>query len=145
MTKKIQVLHGPNLNMLGKRDANLYGSDSLSDIEKQMSIWAKNFKFKLDYFQSNHEGEIIDVIQKASQQFDALIINPGAFTHYSYAIRDALELIHIPKIEVHLSHIYQREDFRHLCVTSAVCDGQITGFGKQGYLMALTYLNERLN
>ena len=118
---KISIIHGPNLNKLGMRDTDIYGAETLSQLEQHITDWS------------------------AEKGFEAHIINPGAFTHYSYAIRDALDILSIPKIEVHLSHIYKREDFRHLSVTSAVCDGQITGFGKTGYLMALTHLQTILN
>ena len=136
----ISIIHGPNLNKLGMRDTDIYGTETLSQLEQQISIWSAERGLEAQCFQSNHEGALIDAIEKASEETKALIINPGAFTHYSYAIRDALDILSIPKIEVHLSHIYKREDFRHLSVTSAVCDGQITGFGKTGYLMALTHL-----
>ena len=142
---KISIIHGPNLNKLGMRDTDIYGAETLSQLEQHITDWSAEKGFEAKCFQSNHEGELIDAIEKASEETKALIINPGAFTHYSYAIRDALDILSIPKIEVHLSHIYKREDFRHLSVTSAVCDGQITGFGKTGYLMALTYLQTILN
>lgn len=137
---KFLVINGPNLNMLGKRDASIYGSDSLPDIN---AFIKDNFKSdNFDFYQSNHEGDIIDKIQQTGENYSGIIINPGAFAHYSYAIRDALETCVIPVIEVHLSNIYEREKFRHVSVTAPACTGIITGEGKQGYIKAIEKIKE---
>ena len=137
---KFLVINGPNLNMLGKRDASIYGSDSLSDIN---SFIKDNFKSdNIVFYQSNHEGDIIDKIQQTGENYSGIVINPGAYAHYSYAIRDALETCVIPVIEVHLSNIYEREKFRHVSVTAPACTGIITGEGKQGYIQAIEKIKE---
>jgi 3-dehydroquinate dehydratase-2 len=138
---KILVVHGPNLNLLGKRDKSIYGNDTLEDINNMLHIRAKELKVELDIFQSNCEGDIIDKLQQAIiGDVYGVIINPGAYTHYSIAIRDAIEVLDIPVIEVHLSNIFKREDFRKQSVTAPVCTGQITGFGVNSYLLALEAL-----
>jgi 3-dehydroquinate dehydratase-2 len=135
---RILVINGPNLNFLGIREKGVYGNQDYNYLLKILEEKAKELKIDLETFQSNCEGEIIDRIQKAYyDQVDAVIINPGAYTHYSYAIRDALASISVPKIEVHISNIHQREEFRHTSVTAAVCTGQIAGLGLQGYLLAM--------
>lgn len=134
---KILVIHGPNLNLLGTREPEVYGHITLAGINKALQEEAKDLMVELEVFQSNHEGEIIDQIQKAQGQFSAIIINPGAYTHYSYAIRDALAAISVPAVEVHLSNIQAREEFRRHSVISAVAVGTIAGFGPQSYLLAL--------
>lgn len=138
--KKIAIINGPNLNLLGKREPEIYGFETFDDILREMQGQFPDLTFH--YFQSNHEGAIIDEIQKIFQESDynGLIINAGAFTHYSYAIYDALKMLTIPKIEVHLSHIFARETFRHTSVISAACDAMISGLGKTGYFCAVQYL-----
>ncbi|QKS70949.1 type II 3-dehydroquinate dehydratase [Paenalkalicoccus suaedae] len=134
----ILLLNGPNLNRLGKREPNVYGTDTLEDLESRVTEHAKQHKAAIVCRQSNVEGELINWIHEASA--DAIIINPGAFTHYSYAIRDAIASVDIPAIEVHISNIHKREEFRHTSVTAPVCIGQISGFGFDGYIMAIDYL-----
>lgn len=136
--KTIQIIHGVNLNLLGEREPEIYGSETLEDINKKLQKIA-NKKAELKILQSNSEAEIVECIQKANA-YNGLIINPAAHTHYSYAIRDALQFLSIPKVEVHLSNIHQRESFRHQSVTAAACNGQITGFGSSGYILALEWL-----
>jgi 3-dehydroquinate dehydratase-2 len=138
--KKILVINGPNVNMLGKREPEIYGDVTLADIEEQVSSLAKELKLDLEFFQSNHEGEIVDKIQKAFDNTFGIIINPAAFTHTSVAIRDALAAAAIPTIEVHVSNIYAREDFRHKSYMAPVALGQISGLGINGYLFALKKL-----
>lgn len=135
---KILVVNGPNLNMLGKREPELYGSESLEDINTRLKTFGEKLNVNIETFQSNHEGEIVTEIQNAMGNFDGLIINPAAYTHTSVAIRDALLLLGFPVIEVHLSNIYKREDFRHKSYVSAVATGQIAGLGVQGYELAVT-------
>jgi len=142
---KITVIHGPNLNRLGHRSKKHYGIMTLAEINKMLEEKAIKMHIELNIMQSNHEGEIIDFIQQASEETNGMIINPGAFTHYSYAIRDALEDCSFPVVEVHLSNIFSREDFRGQSVTAEVCKGQITGLGAQGYLLALEGLYFLLN
>ncbi len=134
---KILVIHGPNLNMLGKREPAHYGMETMEDINRQMAEKGLQIGMTLDFFQSNHEGMIVDTIQSAYGRYDGLIINPAAYTHTSLAIRDALLLLDIPVIEVHLSNIYKREPFRHHSVIADVVAGQVTGFGSNGYLLAM--------
>ena len=135
---KVLVINGPNLNLLGERETEIYGSKTLPEIEQLTRTAAKNLGLEVDFFQSNHEGEIIDKIHEARRVFDAIIINPGAFTHYSIAIRDALKGVSIPAIEVHMSNIHNREDFRSKSVISPSCVGQISGFGYKSYITAIT-------
>lgn len=135
---KLLVINGPNLNFLGIREKGIYGTADYNDLLKLLEDSAKERKIELETFQSNFEGAIIDCIQKAyHDKVDGIIINPGAYTHYSYAIRDALASITVPKIEVHISNIHQREEFRHTSVTAPVCNGQISGLGLQGYVLAM--------
>jgi len=142
---RILVVNGPNLNMLGKRDVNHYGSFTLEDVEVEIRNTAKAADVEVEFFQSNHEGALIDIIQVARQKFDGIVINPGAFTHYSYAIRDAIEASGIPVIEVHISDIHNREDFRKISVTEPVCVGQISGRGLLSYVDGLKELVEKIN
>ena len=135
---RILVINGPNLNFLGIREKGIYGTQDYNYLLSLLEEKAKKLNIVIETFQSNCEGEIIDRIQKAYyDQVDGIIINPGAYTHYSYAIRDALASIEAPKIEVHISNIHQREEFRHTSVTAPVCTGQIAGLGLQGYLLAV--------
>lgn len=135
---KILLINGPNLNRLGKREPAHYGTATLRDVEKSLEQQAEELQVKLDCFQSNHEGDIIDQLHEAEDQgINGIILNPGAFTHYSYAIRDAIAGIDVPVIEVHISNIHARESFRHQSVTAAVSAGQIVGLGVQGYNLAM--------
>ena len=135
---KITVLNGPNLNRLGKREPETYGKETLAEIEAKVEEKGSSMGYEMIFCQSNHEGDLIDALHKAEDdQCLAVIINPGAFTHYSYAIRDAIAGISVPVVEVHMSNVHAREEFRHQSVTAAVCAGQIVGFGSNGYLLAL--------
>ena len=134
---KILVIHGPNLNTLGKREPEIYGSKTLDDIDKDLKTKGEQLGAVVETFQSNHEGEIVEKIQKAMGTHKGLIINPAAFTHTSVAIRDAVLMLEIPIVEVHLSNIYKRESFRHKSMLADVVTGQISGLGVIGYLLAL--------
>ncbi len=137
MTKSILVINGPNLNLLGTREPEIYGADTLDDIKNMMTSKASPLDLAIDFRQSNVEGEIVNWIQEARTDFDAIIINAGALTHTSVAIMDALLAVDKPTIEVHLSNIFKREEFRHHSYISAAAVGMITGFGAIGYLMAI--------
>lgn len=134
---KILLIHGPNLNLLGKREPGIYGLKSLDEVNVQVKRFAEENEAELKIFQSNSEGALIDAIQDAGEWADGIVINPGAYTHYSYAIRDALAALGLPAIEVHLSNIFAREDFRRHSVISAVVEGTVTGLGWRGYLCAV--------
>ncbi len=138
--KKILVIHGPNLNLLGEREPGVYGSDSFESINNEIIEHAITKQFHCEVFQSNHEGEIIDTLHLARKSFDGVILNAGAYTHYSYAIRDAISAIKIPVIEVHMSNINARDEFRAKSVIAPVCKGSICGFGKQSYILAVDAL-----
>lgn len=138
--KRFLVINGVNLNMLGVREPDIYGKNTLSALEEQIKTKAESLGCEVDFFQSNYEGAICDEIQEAPGMYDGIIINPGAFTHYSYAIRDALGSVKLPTVEVHISNIHKREEFRHHSVTVAECIGQICGLGFKGYLYALEAL-----
>ncbi len=140
MSKPIYVLSGPNLNMLGKREPEIYGSQTLDDIHKSLSEKATKQKVELSCHQSNHEGQLVDLIQEAGNKASGLIINAGALTHTSIALADAIRAIDIPAIEVHMSNVYQREEFRHHSYLSPVVIGLICGFGSQSYELALDVL-----
>tara|TARA_B100000131_G_scaffold300352_1_gene321617 strand:- start:510 stop:941 length:432 start_codon:yes stop_codon:yes gene_type:complete len=141
--KHILIIHGPNLNQLGTREPNIYGSQTLADINAELAQAAKSYNLDLTFFQSNIEGDIVESIQQAS--CDGIIINPAAYTHTSIAIRDAISGSQLPVIEVHLSNVYQRESFRHHSHIAPVCIGQVTGFGPTSYHMALLAISEYLN
>lgn len=138
--KKILVIHGPNLNLLGKREPGIYGKVSISEIDKALKKLAKKSGVGLEAYQSNHEGEIVSKIGEASDEFDGILINPAAYTHTSVAIRDAVAAVKLPVVEVHLSNIYAREEFRHHSMVAAVAKGQISGFGPQSYELGLQAL-----
>lgn len=134
--EKILILNGPNLNMLGQREPEIYGSETLDDVLKRLQNRFQDIDF--EHLQSNHEGVLIDRIQQlVSVPVAGVVINAGAFTHYSYALRDALAMVKLPKVEVHISHIYAREPFRHQSVLAPVCTGLISGLGTQGYDLAV--------
>jgi 3-dehydroquinate dehydratase-2 len=135
--KKILVIHGPNLNLLGKREVDIYGTTSIDGINAELQKLAKAKKVSLKVVQSNHEGEIVDLIGKAKGSFSAILINPAAYTHTSVAIRDALSAAGVPAVEVHLSNIYAREEFRHTSLIAPVAAGQVCGFGKMSYILGL--------
>ena len=136
MSKKIEIINGPNLNLLGKREPDIYGKTTLEDINKDLSSYAKKIGLDVSFFQSNIEGEIVNQIQR-SEKSDGIIINAAAFTHTSVAILDALKSLSIPKIEVHISNIYKREEFRHKSLISQTVNGVICGFGINSYKLAL--------
>ena len=138
---RIMVVNGPNLNLLGKREPSLYGTTTFWDIENQLKKKFPDVVF--EYFQSNSEGALIDHIHKAVDgAFDGLAINPGAYAHYSYAIRDAISTLKIPVVEVHMTNVYAREEFRHQSVIAPVCKGVVAGFGAMSYLLAVQFLIE---
>ncbi len=139
---KILIVNGPNLNRLGMRDPSQYGSDTLADIETRISERAESHGVEVDFFQSNHEGEIVDFLQGAASDAAGLVINAGALTHYGISLRDAIADTGLPFVEVHLSNIHAREEFRHHSVMVSLAKGQIAGLGWRGYLYALDYLVE---
>ena len=139
---KIIILNGPNLNLLGEREKNQYGNFSLKDVEKKCKEYSNDNDINISLFQSNIEGELVDQIQKSRDNQDGLIINAGGYTHTSVAIHDALKILKIPIIELHISNIYNREEFRHKSLISKVAKGVICGFGLHGYLMSLQAQNK---
>ena len=148
-TKKIElrilVIHGPNLNLLGKREPHVYGKASLSKINQSIQLEAKRLGAQVAIIQSNHEGELVDLIGGArANHYGGILINPAAYTHTSVALRDALSACGIPAVEVHLSNIYGREEFRRQSLTAAMCIGQVSGFGEQSYLLGLKGLVKAL-
>ena len=134
---KILILNGPNLNMLGSREPDKYGTDTLESIEMFIREEAKKLGACVDFYQSNIEGEIVTKIQQAKGGYDGIVMNPAAYTHTSVAIRDALLAVEVPTVEIHLSNIHKREEFRHTSLTAPACIGQITGFGKNSYKLGL--------
>ena len=141
---KILVLHGPNLNLLGQREPEIYGSITLDDINRKMTARGEAAGIRLDFLQSNHEGVLVDAIQGAQQKYAFIILNAAAFTHYSIALRDAIATVDVPVVEVHLSNIHRREEFRRHSVIAPVVMGQIAGFGADSYLAALEIVIRRL-
>lgn len=139
---KFLIINGPNLNLLGRREPGIYGDQTYETLCQMITEHAQKHNATADFFQSNHEGAIIDAIQQADGVYDAIIINPAAYTHYSYAILDALKAVSVPAYEVHISHIDQRESFRAVSVTASACVGQLYGHGFAGYLMAMDHFLE---
>lgn len=142
--KRILILNGPNLNMTGIRKKNVYGGETLKQINEELKLYGKARDCKMTFYQSNHEGDIIDIIHESKDEFDGVVINAGAYTHYSYAIRDAIEAVsdYTPFVEVHMSNIHEREDFRKVSVITDVCKKQICGYGKDSYKMGIDLLLE---
>jgi 3-dehydroquinate dehydratase-2 len=140
---KISVINGPNLNMLGQREPGIYGNQTLKDIEKQLQEYALENAMELDFFQSNIEGELVDAIQQAGNRCNGIIINAGAYTHTSVAVRDAIASIRIPVLEVHLSNPHTRESFRHTSLIADVCRGSISGFGSESYMLAIFWFKRQ--
>ena len=136
----VLVIHGPNINLIGRRETGIYGNVTFEEINNMIKAKAQELDITIEIFQSNHEGAIIDKIHSAAGTADALIINPGAYTHYSYAISDAIAAVDIKTVEVHLSNIHKRESFRSVSVTAPVCQGQISGFGPKSYILGLESL-----
>ncbi|MCJ7839343.1 type II 3-dehydroquinate dehydratase [Lederbergia sp. NSJ-179] len=140
---KILVLNGPNLNLLGEREPGIYGEDSLEQLEKNLDHVCQEEELEVDFFQSNYEGALLDALHGAKEKgYEGIIMNPGAFTHYSIALRDGIASIDLPVVEVHISNVYAREEFRSKSVTAPVSIGQITGFGLYGYELALLAIKQ---
>lgn len=138
--KKILLIQGPNLNLVGVREPGIYGTMDINEINKRTQQYAATLDMECDVYMSNHEGEIIDKLHEAREKYDGVIINAGAYTHYSYAIHDAIEAIKIPVVEVHISNIHKRDEFRHKSVISSACAGGIYGFGWKSYLLCVQSL-----
>jgi len=138
--KNLLIVHGPNLNLLGEREPEIYGNDSLQTLNASIESFAGKMGLQVKSFQSNHEGALIDFIHEQRNWAEGIVINPGALTHYSYALRDSIAAVNLPSIEVHLSDVNQREEFRKISVIKDVCEKQISGLGKEGYLRAVEYL-----
>jgi len=136
------VIHGPNLNMLGRREIGIYGGKSMEDINVEVKNEAESLGVSIRFYQSNTEGEIVGLIQECRGKVDGIILNAGAYTHYSVALRDAISSAEVPTVEVHISNIFKRESFRHVSLIAPVCIGQICGLGSQGYILALRALME---
>lgn len=141
---KIFVINGPNLDMLGKREPEIYGADTLESINAELLEFCKTIDVEPEFYQSNSEGALIDIIHSAREKADGIVLNAGAYTHYSIAIRDAISATEKPCVEVHLSNVHKREEFRHKSVISAVCEGVICGFGKDVYRLGILALNSKL-
>lgn len=142
--KKILIINGPNLNLLSVREPGIYGTQTLEEINENITSYAKGLDIKCDFFQSNSEGNIIDAVHSVIKDYDGCIINAGAYTHYSYAILDAIKAVGKPFIEVHLSNVNAREDFRHTSVIAPACVGSIAGFGKNSYFLAVNAMKDIL-
>lgn len=142
---KILFLNGPNLNMLGTREPDKYGTNTLNDIENYVKEEAKKLSAEITFFQSNIEGELVSKIQETNNNFDGIVINPAAYTHTSIAIRDALLAVNVPAVEIHLSNIHTREDFRKISYIAPACIGQISGFGAHSYKLGLIAIVDYLN
>ena len=141
---KILVIHGPNLNLLGRREPDVYGTVSLQEVNRLIREEASRLKVAVTIFQSNHEGKLVDQIGSAQGRFDGILINPAAYTHTSVALRDALAACGVPAVEVHLSNIYAREEFRRHSLTASVCVGQVSGFGMESYMLGLVALVKQI-
>jgi 3-dehydroquinate dehydratase II len=141
---KVMVLNGPNLNLLGSREPDIYGTDTLSDVEARVSERAADEGVEVSFMQSNHEGVLVDRLNEAAGECDGVVFNPGAFTHYSYALRDAVAAAGVPVVEVHLSNLAGREEFRRSSVIASACIGQISGFGTQSYILGLEAVIDRV-
>lgn len=144
MKKQIIVIHGPNINLSGEREASIYGKESFQSINGQILAYCSDIDVNCEIYQSNIEGELIDKIHEARNNFDGIVLNAGAYTHYSYALRDAIEAVQIPCIEVHFTNIFGREDFRSKSVIAPVCAGSISGFGKFSYMLAINGLTQMI-
>lgn len=140
--KKILIMNGPNLNMVGIREPGVYGSDTLESINNEIKAYAETLGLECDFFQSNCEGELVSKIHTVLNDYDGCVLNAGAYTHYSYAIRDAIASVNKPFVEVHMSNVHTREEFRHKSVISAVCNGVIAGFGKNSYLLGVSAIKD---
>lgn len=140
---KILVLNGPNINMLGIREPDIYGSASFANLLRMLDDWAKELNVEVTQYQSNHEGDLVDAIQKAYRQVDGIVINPAAYTHTSVAILDALKAVNIPAVEVHISNVPEREPFRQISYAGMACEKAIVGLGLEGYRQAIIYLKEK--
>jgi len=138
--KRILIMHGPNINLTGNREPNHYGSTPFAQMNEEFVAFAKEQGVDCDVFQSNHEGVLIDKLHESMGVYDGIVLNAGAYTHYSYAIRDAIAAIEIPVVEVHMSNVHKREEFRHHSVISPVCSGVICGFGKNSYILGISAL-----
>ncbi len=142
MSNHVAIVHGPNLNMLGKREIGIYGGKTMEDINSEIASEAEKLGITVEFFQSNTEGELATYIQKCRGRVKGVLLNAGAYTHYSIALRDAISAAEVSVVEVHISNIYKRESFRHISMIAPVCIGQICGFGAQGYILALRALME---
>lgn len=143
--KRLLLLNGPNINLLGNRENNIYGSSTLANIEADLKKFVENYGCEVECYQSNHEGELIDWLHNANSKFYGIIFNPAGYTHTSVALHDAIKAIDVPVVEVHISNIYSREEFRHTSIIAPVSKGQITGFGVDGYkLAALALINDTI-
>ena len=142
--KKILIMHGPNINLTGIREPGHYGSTPFAEMNEEFVAFAKTNGADCDIFQSNHEGELIDRLHAAMGVYDGIVLNAGAYTHYSYAIRDAIAAVQLPVVEVHMSNVHKREEFRHHSVLSPVCSGVICGFGKNSYILGISALLQLL-
>lgn len=142
--KKILVILGPNLNLVGVREKGIYGTETAEDINNEIITYASKCDLSCEVFQSNHEGDLIDKIHSAREEYCGVVINAGALTHYSYALRDAIAGVNVPFVEVHMSNIHAREEFRNLSVIAPVCKGQICGFGKTSYFLGIDALKDMI-